>query len=371
MPKINRYITRVISLRNIIICSTIIFVSLWIKAEFINLTVGDIPDPTDSSISTTEIAEIAKSAPRAMGEAEELFAEGHLRAAESIKIKADEALKSGAEENARSYYAESMSLFKTAEISAKNITGERHLLFPKDHSIGEIWVRTWGNKNKFKLLGNATGELTVAPELEVQLSIRPDFTDADLTTVSELEPGAIQYLTFSSDGKPTNLKDHHISTILKITGLKAISLYDTGITDKGLNELSKMQQLDHINLMDTNVSSKGVQSLFDMPALRDFAIEAEDVTGSIMTTVKTFTQLHTLIMRETPITDDELKNIVNIRYLEKLWISGHQLTDESIKSLLKMSQLRDLTIFKSNLSDEVVIELKRSLPECEIHVSRN
>jgi len=151
------------------------------------------------------------------------------------------------------------------------VTGQERILhFPKDRSIGEVFIRdqdifaenyyAWTN---WEWLGYARGDVTVPAGKAVKLDITKEAWQGD-KFFSGLRPDDIQMLSFD---KYKEADDAVLEDISSLTNLQLLDLSGTQILGTGLEHLGKLKQLKWIGLAATDFGDKELAFLTELPSL--------------------------------------------------------------------------------------------------------
>ena len=149
---------------------------------------------------------------------------------------------------------------------------ERSVSFPDDISVGQVRIRDWGSKDRWKTLGEAQGNVTIPAGKEVMLNMNSSPL-TDFSFLSEFGPRDIQQLSlFVSQITDADLR-HRKGLELHYLGLSR-----TQITDAGLAQIKDLLTLDYLDLNATQVTDLGMQYIEGLKGLTGLNIPATQVT---------------------------------------------------------------------------------------------
>ncbi|MEM6691822.1 MAG: M56 family metallopeptidase, partial [Planctomycetota bacterium] len=208
---------------------------------------------------------------------------------------------------------------------------ETALLFPKDQSVGTIYVRSNINGgfgfdddyfSNWSRLGAAQGEVRLEADQQVRLDVSKA-RSTDLAFLDEFAPDAIDWLSLEG----TDVNDRQLRHVGKLTGLQLLNLESTRVTNSGIKELAKLKKLQNLNLSAWNTHDKGY-----------------DVGDDAMPILASLPELEVIRLRRSKITDDGLAELSKCRSLRSIGIEGTEVTDAGLPPLLKLPNLRSLSL---------------------------
>ena len=215
--------------------------------------------------------------------------------------------------------------------------GDVHV--PEDRNI-KLWVRLAPSpRESAKLLAQnpQTHQLTIADRIRKE----PD----DLTGLSELGPNDLFWLSVGSEIYLRTGADPRIfEPISRLTGLRILTLFTTGITDEGLEHLRPLRSLRGLELMQTSISNRGLAVLMDLPALE--YLQLMGVTDAGLKQVAQLSNLRWLSILDVKMWGPGLAELAKLPHLERLCIQGSSpISDQHIKYLEGLTQLKGLTLW--------------------------
>jgi len=261
----------------------------------------------------------------------------------------------------------------------------RVLHFPKDQSLGVLSTEDptaqseyrqhnpdpslrWGLnpqlvnlETSWQSVGVARGDVTVPSDrdiaLRIMLKARPAemtspnlrdrcFSDPeDLTGLSRLDPNDLGMLFVSSLGERTYADERVVKPLTRLTGLKMLRLYRTGMTDKGVEHLRSLSSLRSLELTESRVGDAGIAVLKNLPTLEYLDLWTA-ATGAGLKQLGQSPRLRWMRIRMGRIGAPPLAELASLPRLEHLCLWGTTgLTDQHIKYLEGLTHLKSLTLW--------------------------
>jgi hypothetical protein len=170
-----------------------------------------------------------------------------------------------------------------------------------------------------------------------------------------------------------------LTPIKELINLQKLDLSGTKVSD--LTPIKELTDLQRLDLSRTSVSDltplkelKGLQSLFlvgtkvsDLTPLKEItglqSLVLMDTAVSDLTPIKELTGLQLLDLSDTKVSD--LTPLKELKNLQVLWLDSTAVSD--LTPLKELKGLAVLNLYGTKVSDEQVAELKKALPEIEIH----
>ena len=274
----------------------------------------------------------------------------------------------------------------TEESQTQGAWGEREVVFPTDRSMGFLSIRDAGTLDEWKPLGETCGALRVPPGKELRLDLSEDGMQ-DLTPLKALAPAALAEISMESMPATGN----SLAQIAHLTGLEALYLGDTTVTDIALAHVEGLSSLKILDLHSTEVTDDGLQHIEGLTALRELILYGcqvtdkglehlagltsleglylgggMDISGKGLKHLAGLKSLKRLDLWQTDVDDDALEHLVPLTGLTELSLGGTQVTDNGLGCLMKLRGLRQLNLAGLNLTEDPVAALEKALPECEI-----
>jgi len=171
----------------------------------------------------------------------------------------------------------------------------------------------------------------------------------DLSGLSGLDPNDLFWLSVGTDMYLRTGADPRIfEPIRRLTGLRILTLFSTGITDEGLEHLRPLRSLRGLELTQASISNRGLAVLMDLPALVYLSLNT-GVTDAGLKQVAQLSNLRWLSIADGNIWGPGLAELAKLPRLERLCIvqSRSPLFDRHIKYLEGLTQLKGLTLWGS------------------------
>jgi len=169
----------------------------------------------------------------------------------------------------------------------------------------------------------------------------------DLSGLSKLDPNDLFWLSVSSAMYLRTGADPRIfEPISRLTTLRILTLFSTGITDEGLEHLRSLRSLRGLELTQASISNRGLAVLMDLPALEYLELNT-GVTDAGLRQVAQLSNLRWLSMADGKMWGPGLAELAKLPRLERLCIvqSRSPLFDRHIKYLEGLTQLKGLTLW--------------------------
>jgi hypothetical protein len=209
-------------------------------------------------------------------------------------------------------------------------------------------------------------------------------TDAGLASLAELNE--LQSLSLAH----TAITDAGMAGLARLNRLQVLSFTDTVVTDTGLAHLAALTRLQELSLDGTNVTDAGLAHLSGLTRLQRLFLNGTKITDAGLAHLSGLDQLEVLRLTHTTVTDTGLSHLAGLTKLQQLHLDGTQVTDAGLAHLTRLSQLRRLSLNSTRVTDaglahlaalnqlqelwltctrvtdNGVINLKQSLPNCEM-----
>ena len=237
-------------------------------------------------------------------------------------------------------------------------------------------------------------------------------TDQSMNTLAEL--ASLQILDLSG----TKITNSGLAGLSRLSNLRQLSLKKTAVTTQGLSLLLGLQRLEELNLSDTSVGDSAVQKLTSFPALKEIQLFGTSITQNAVLRIKELRPnlaviwdgvdierkvaeqllergaILGLILRSGEMIEDvqdpvslpskrfvidevaagkqfgnqDLQRLSLLVSIRRLNLSKSKITSLGLKLLYPMASLEDIELGTLTLTDESVMALRRSLPDCTIHL---
>jgi hypothetical protein len=142
------------------------------------------------------------------------------------------------------------------------------------------------------------------------------------------------------------ITDRTVWTLTRFPALEELYLYDAHVTDASADSFQAFTWMRVLDLTETQVGDGTVRALMQCRRLTELRLEYTRITDSAIACIATFPRL------------------------ESLWLGSTRITDKSVLHLAKMRRLRELHLEATFMSPVGLAEVRRRLPDCEIHTER-
>ena len=190
-------------------------------------------------------------------------------------------------------------------------------------------------------------------------------------TASNITDKGMRYLAPLTKLKTLKLNDTNITgaglVYLKgMTQIESLSLYDSKVTDAGLAGLKEISSLKTLRLDGTSISDAGLtQIVAAAPRLEVIHFEVTKLTGTGLEGITTLTEIHA---GGSAFSDAGMEKIKDCKSLKLLNLSGSSITDAGLVHLGNLKDLEMLDVSYTRVSREAVMELRNSMPKCQIRM---
>lgn len=156
------------------------------------------------------------------------------------------------------------------------------------------------------------------------------------------------------------ITDDDMQIVGKLTGLRELSLFGTGISDTGLTNLGTLTNLEILNVAECKaISSKGLQVLANMPRLRILNLSKTKMSDQDLDLLKGLSHLTDLGLQSTKITDMAMEHLVKFPGLEGLDLAQTKITDAGLKALAQLKNLRALDLSSTAVGDDGMVHIAK------------
>ncbi len=242
--------------------------------------------------------------------------------------------------------------------SAKIPTKERVVNFPKDRSLGQLYIQDAGSVRQLnywfhwtdtgeaasQYLGEAQGEVHVPAGKRLFLTVNQTAWK-DLSWLSKLGPDDLYGLGFSVLlAEPDKPSDQCMEHIAHLTGLKHLGLDRTDVTDKGFKYIGSLSSLEYLDL-PYRVTDAGMAYVAELPLLKRlyFGELGSQVTDAGLHHLAKLTALEELALWGERMGDAGLVHLRGLPRLKYLFLRGPHFTDAGCVHLKDISSLRMLS----------------------------
>ncbi len=244
-------------------------------------------------------------------------------------------------------------------MSAANVSAETRVLhFPKDRSIGTVFVLDWGSLetarySNWQVLCEATGDVAVPTGKAVRLDLSRDM-GKDLAPLVALDANDVQMLFC----RFVELRDDELRHIAHLTGLREIYLRDTGILGTGLKHLAGLESLRDLDVGNTHVGDNELAHLVGLPSLRFLNLSATPTNDEGMVHVGKIASLESVALSR-GIADEGLRHLRNLANLRRLSGGSQAISDEGLAHLAGLTRMESLDLRDTQISDAGLVHLKQ------------
>lgn len=258
------------------------------------------------------------------------------------------------------------------------------LSFPPAQGMGNLYLEPesgpgWdpervGLRGQWEYLGAAQGDVLVPEDRDIKLFVRLALSlresarmraqnplahqltianrtrkdPGDLSGLSELDPNDLFWLSVCTEMYGRTGADPQIfEPIRRLTGLRILTLSNSGITGKGLEHLRPLRSLRGLELTQFPIRSRGLTVLKELPALEYLSLNT-GLTDAGLKQVAQVSSLRWLRIGGGRMWGPGLAELAKLPRLERLcfWAGrgGSPISDRHIKYLEGLTQLKGLTL---------------------------
>lgn len=248
----------------------------------------------------------------------------------------------------------------TVALAARLPAGQsRTFHFPKDHSIGELYIRdrdfpnAAGSSIGWEGVGYAQGDVTVPPGKALRLNIsKAAWQEGKL--FAGLKPDDIQMLSFT---RYPEADDSVLEDISTLTGLQMLALGGTQIRGTGLHHIGELKELQSLDLSVTQVDAQALASLAGLNSLETLGLNLASVGNAGMVHVGKIKTLKSLVISGASVDDNGLAHLKDLVSLQRLRAWDNHITDEGLKHLAGLTELEDLGLVSTRISGKGLAQL--------------
>jgi Leucine-rich repeat (LRR) protein len=209
---------------------------------------------------------------------------------------------------------------------------------------------------------------------QMQVADRTRVDPDDLAWLSRLDPNDLCWLVVSSLIRRTDADERILEPMRHLTGLRILSLNNTGVTDKGMEHLKALRSLRALELSgELSIGNVGLAVLKDLPALEYLDLDT-GATDAGFKDIGQLASLRWLRIRTGRIWGPGLAELVHLPRLERLCIWGSsEISDRHIQYLEGLTQLKSLTLWGagvSRLTDSSLVSIGKLRNLEELHFLR-
>ncbi len=251
--------------------------------------------------------------------------------------------------------------------TAKQNRKEQILHFPKEYSLGEVYIQEktakrqiedfhfWINGAEWQFLSRAIGDVEVPAGKRVQLRVSMSLyrQPKKLSALEKIGKddlySVIMQAGLNAGEKPTNLCVKYIS---HLTSLRELNLSGASVNSQGLKFITGMQQLEEL-YAPKFVYEDGMKELVKLSNLKRLHFTESRISDEDLKYLRELRLLQELSLNSTKVTDEGLKYLADCPNLYYLYIWG-DFTDEGLKNLTSLAALKIIRAHSNDnkISDE-------------------
>ena len=197
-------------------------------------------------------------------------------------------------------------------------------------------------------------------------------------------PGVLSAITkangeiFQRDGKIVRVRfschshvtDETLAQIATLTDLEELALVADEITDAGLVHLLALPKLASLNLNNSGTLTDAcVPTLVKLRGLRTLTLMRVDFTDAGVQQLAALQQLETLRLVRLPMTSAGLQVVQRMPNLRSLSLTQRPLSDADLAALEPCVHLTELYLGSCQASEPAISKLKAALPNTNVRIS--
>jgi hypothetical protein len=216
--------------------------------------------------------------------------------------------------------------------------------------------------DKLNRLNARIGKVNFVANAAVALDFAKELTDDDLAYLRGLPK--LERLSLYHTG----IGDKGLPHLRRLPNLTELILSGTKVTDKGMPHVGALTKLRLLGLSNTDISDEGVKHL---AGLSLFALELAGtaVGDSGLGHLKNMSKVMRLQLSSTRITDAGLVHLAGMMkgsVIHDLYLSGTSISDAGIEHLMTMTDLTHVHLDGTRVSEAGVARLKQALPKLKV-----
>ena len=185
-------------------------------------------------------------------------------------------------------------------------------------------------------------QLPIEPGDELIIECRELKTDpASLAQLHEILKTLDNVVALGLDDLP--LGDDAVRLFYVYTGLRALSLRGTKVTDRGLEKIGDLKNLERLDLEGTAVTDAGVRNLLELKALKSVNLRGTKVGGEGAAQLAGLARLETLVLGDGPISEQQFASIKGNSKLNDVGDPGSPFSPKRDMTLGQFLAVRKLT----------------------------
>lgn len=187
--------------------------------------------------------------------------------------------------------------------------------------------------------------------------------DADLMKLTEYP----HLLKLDADGDFT---DVGVAGLATLAALQELHLSTSNVSDQGLSFLDHLRSLKKLSLTRQAITPDLLRLLVQLPKLEELKLSAQEISADVpelLLPLSNLPHLELSLRCADLITDQSIPIVTRVAGLDELWITSSQITDEGILQLADLHGLSKLWIGGQQITIPGVEQLRKRMPDCEIH----
>ena len=169
------------------------------------------------------------------------------------------------------------------------------------------------------------------------------------------------------------MRDEGLKEIIKLEKLKELSFLWNTISDKGAEAISNLSNLRSLSVGAPNLTDKGVAHLCKLSKLDHLYLKdlsAPNVTDGGAKEIAKLANLKVLVLLgHCSFSNEGAKVISGLKNLEYLNLKSDGLTDKCAGYLTALDKLTTLYLRSKNITIEGEENVKKALPNCDVHIN--
>lgn len=236
---------------------------------------------------------------------------------------------------------------------------------PKAEVDGRDIFKVMEHSGRDNLAGLAQGPVKIPANTFVTLKLGTNFFQKpDL--LSKLPADAIDCLIvsmLSMDDSEDKLCDDSLGHLNNLTGLQAILLDRSDVTDEGMSKLGKLVNITYISAFLTNITGNSLKDLSNLKKLKFLSFHSTPVDGKNLVYLANFPQLAMLDVTRTGIDSNAVKHIAKCPNLISLDMSDNaRINDSAVPYIATLKKLKHLNIGNTSITFNGLKGLKGLTP---------
>ena len=246
---------------------------------------------------------------------------------------------------------------------------ERTVTFPKEDSIGTLFVRDWhGTDDPFfsqgvwEEFGVAQGDVTVPAGQKLGVQMKAE-AKANVLALGNLNPNDLQAL------EVWDIDNEGIQTIAHLTALQWFFVYESQLSDEGVERLVGCSALEFLGMFDCGKLDTSFATLKQLPNLAEIELGDTELTPGAIQGLSELPQLEYLWLEYMPINDAEfIENFTLPRSLRHFAFGAcESLTDAALAHIAKLYRTAEVPLLRfgvlhTPVSEAGIISVLKSMP---------